>query len=462
VTEFSAMSYPTETPRQQALAFFRAGVAAADPYQAVKNILQAEDSHLRIRLDLADSAKQRIGHWHRIHLIAFGKAARAMAAAARDAIPAHWLAGKGIAVTTYDNVAAVEQIEVLGAGHPLPDAEGLRAAKLVAERALNALRGDLVLVLVSGGGSALLPAPVAAIGLADKIATTDLLLACGASINQINCVRKHLSSLKGGGLARLAAPADLHALILSDVLGDDLSAIASGPTVADDSTFSDAIAILQAYKVWEQVPASVRSYLQQGEQGLQAETPKSGDEIFENTSHTLIGGNTISVDAVLNVTAEHDYMTDLYSKHLCGEARLAAEKLVIHAKALLDNGLKQPTAIIAGGETTVTLSGKGKGGRNQEMALAFALSAEQHCLTCEWTFLSGGTDGRDGPTDAAGGIVDSGTLQRIRQAGFDPVAMLNNNDAYPALQAANDLLLTGATGTNVADLQILLLSPNNE
>jgi hydroxypyruvate reductase len=452
------MPYPTETLRQQATAFFQAGVAAADPYQAVKSALLADDKHLHPRPDLADAVKLRTGNRPGIHLIAFGKAACAMAAAARDTIPAHRLAGKGIAVTIYDNVSAVDQIEVIGAGHPLPDASGLRAAKLVADRARNARHGDLVLVLVSGGGSALLPAPASTISLADKIATTNLLLACGADINQINCVRKHLSLLKGGGLAKLAAPADLHALILSDVLGDDVSAIASGPTVADDTRFADAIAVLKSYKVWEQIPDSVQSHLRQGEQGLLAETPKSGDEIFKNTSHMLIGSNGISVDAVLNA-AKQDYRTDLYSKHLSGEARLAAGKLAIYAKILQTNGQKQPTAIIAGGETTVTLTGNGKGGRNQEMALAFALAAEQHGLDGHWTFLSGGTDGRDGPTDAAGGIVDSGTLQRIRQAGLDPMAMLNNNDAYSALKAANDLLITGATGTNVADLQILLLSP---
>ncbi|MDD1620991.1 MAG: DUF4147 domain-containing protein [Methylococcaceae bacterium] len=455
------MPYPTEILRQHAIAFFQAGVAAADPYLAVMRVLMADGEHLQLRLDLADAAKPRTGNWPRIHLIAFGKAARAMAAAARDTIPLHRLVGRGIAVTNYDNASNLENIDVIGAGHPLPDTEGLRAAKIIAERARNAQHGDLVLVLVSGGGSALLPAPADVLTLEEKIATTDLLLACGASINQINCVRRHLSRLKGGGLARLAAPADLHALILSDVIGDDVSAIASGPTVPDDTTFSDAIAVLQSYKVWEQVPNTVQAYLKQGAQGLQPDTPKSGDAIFENTSYTLIGSNTISVDAVVSA-AKQDFHVELYSKHLRGEARLAAEKLAIYAKNLLTKGITQPTAIIAGGETTVTLSGNGKGGRNQEMALAFALAAQQHGLTSEWSFLSGGTDGRDGPTDAAGGIVDSGTLLRIRQTGLDPLAMLNHNDAYPALKAANDLLMTGATGTNVADLQILLLSPNNE
>lgn len=456
------MPIPTEVLRRQAIAIFQAGVAAANPYRAVKTCLRVEDGKISIGPIDHHAAPHRTGHWQRIHLIAFGKAACAMASAARDAIPADRQAGKGIAVTTYGNVASVENFDVLGAGHPLPDASGLRAAKLVAEHARQAQAGDLVLVLVSGGGSALLPYPADTISLDEKIATTNLLLACGADIKQINCVRKHLSQLKGGGLAKLAAPADLHALILSDVLGDDLSAIASGPTVADDSTFAEAIAILKSHKIWDCIPASVQSHLQLGTQGLKAETPKSGDAIFQNTSHTLIGSNTISVDAMLSAATEQGHRVEPYSKNLCGEARIAAEKLALHAKVLTANNQKQTTAIIAGGETTVTLSGSGKGGRNQEMALAFALAAEQCGLTGDWSFLSGGTDGIDGPTDAAGGLVDNGSLQRIRLAGFDPAAMLADNDAYPALKAANDLLMTGATGTNVADLQILLLHPVNE
>lgn len=383
-----------------------------------------------------------------------------MVAAARDTLRQR-MAGKGIAVTTYDNVVALDNVEVIGAGHPLPDASGMGAAKRIVERIGSARPGDLILVLISGGGSALLPAPAEGIALEEKIATTNLLLACGASISEINCVRKHLSRLKGGGLAKFANGIDLHALILSDVLGDDLSAIASGPTVADDTTFDDAIAVLRAHRVFERIPANVRHYLLEGARGRRPETPKSGSAIFSMTSHTLVGSNTISVDAVVKA-AESDYPTEIYSRRLCGEARVAAENLVVHAKNLQAKGLKQPMAIIAGGETTVSLSGNGKGGRNQEMALAFALAAENHKLSGEWTFLSGGTDGIDGPTDAAGGIVDGNTLRRIRAAGLDPITMLKDNDAYRALNAANDLLITGATGTNVADLQILLLHPANE
>jgi hydroxypyruvate reductase len=450
------MSAAKLSSREQASALFQAGVAAADPYLAVKRFLKADDTLLHIG---SAQTGYRSGNWHGIHLIAFGKAACAMADAAQELIPQPWLIGKGIIVTTYDNVDVVENFHVFGAGHPLPDASGLHAAKTIAKRLSNTRPGELVLVLVSGGGSALLPYPAGNIRLADKIATTQLLLACGATINQINCVRKHLSRLKGGGLAQIAAPADLHALILSDVLDNDLSTIASGPTVADDTSFADAVAILQSYNIWQQVPPNVQMHLQLGLQGLHTETPKSGDPVFQHAGHTLVGSNAISVDAVLDSASSLGYQPQLYSKQLCGEARVVAKQLVQHA-IVLSTGLTQPTALIAGGETTVTLKGKGKGGRNQEMALAFALAAEEQGLNCPWTFLSGGTDGRDGPTDAAGGIVDNHTLQRIRDAALDPAAMLNDNNAYPALKAANDLLLCGATGTNVADMQILLLHPN--
>ncbi|MDD1635964.1 MAG: glycerate kinase [Methylococcaceae bacterium] len=450
----------TSLTRKNALSIFQAGVAAADPYQAVKSCLLANDQQLEILLNLDDKAQKRTGKWSKVHLIAFGKAACGMAKAAQEIIPSQLLADFGIAVTNYENVTTIDNIEVIGASHPLPDEAGLYAAKKCAERISRAQKGELVLVLISGGGSALIPYPVDSISLQEKIATTDLLLASGATINQINCVRKHLSKLKGGGLARLAIPADLHALILSDVLGDDLSAIASGPTVPDPSTYDDAIAVFTAKGIWNNVPAPVQQYLEQGKLGQAPETPKPGDKAFENATYTLIGGNAISVSATLKAAQNLGYEAQLYNAHLCGEARNAAEKWVRYAKHVIDNGIDKSLALIAGGETTVTLKGNGRGGRNQEMALAFAIAAQQYDLTGHWTFLSGGTDGRDGPTDAAGGIVDQNSITRMIQSGIDPVAMLNNNDSYTALKSSQDLLNTGPTGTNVADLQVLLIHPN--
>jgi hydroxypyruvate reductase len=445
--------------RQDAALIFQAGIDAANPYQAVKHCLFATDNHIEIFLDPDNPNIKRTGNWEKIHLVAFGKAACMMAKAAQEIIPAEMLAEKGIAVTNYENEMSVNHFDVYTAGHPLPDLAGLNAAKIIAERAKKARQNELVLVLVSGGGSALVPYPVDGISLDEKIAATELLLASGATINQINCVRKHLSQLKGGGLARMTAPADLHALILSDVLGDDLSAIASGPTIADESTFADAIAVFQSKKIWHKLPENIKKLLEKGVLNKIAETPKPNDSIFVHTGHTLIGSNTISVKAIEAAAKKLNYDALLYSDQLTGESRDEAEKLVIYTKELIDRGIDKPLALLAGGETTVTLMGKGRGGRNQEMALAFAIAARQHHLPDCWVFLSGGTDGIDGPTDAAGGLIDPSTYQRITDARLNPVDGLAENDSYTVLKKAHDLLDIGATGTNVADLQVLLIQP---
>jgi glycerate 2-kinase len=442
--------------RTSALTIFQAGITAADPYKAVKRCLSTEHNQLQILLN--DKGEKRTSNWAKIHLIAFGKAACPMVKAAIDTIPAHYLGSK-IAVTNYENFNPIPGVNVIGAGHPMPDEAGFNAAKRCAEIAQNAKTGELVLVLVSGGGSALIPYPVDAVSLQDKIRTTDLLLASGATINQVNCVRKHLSQLKGGGLARLVAPADCHALILSDVIGDDLSAIASGPTVPDGTTFTDASGLLKAKDIWHKVPPSVCHYLESGQQGKAMETAKPGDPCFANTSHTLIGSNALSVRSVMKAAQEQGFDTILYSDKLCGEARDEAKKLLQFALTHTSATGNRPIALLAGGETTVTLKGNGRGGRNQELALAFAIQAHEQGLPGNWVFLSGGTDGRDGPTDAAGGMVDSGTIQRMQAAGVNPAELLANNDSYTALKTSDDLLMTGATGTNVADLQILLFQP---
>ena len=446
--------------REDALQIFQAGIEAANPYLAVKRAINVAEHHLEFNLDLKTPDKTRIGRWSKIHLIAFGKAACAMAKAVQDVIPAQLLDYQGIVVTNYENRIELDHLTVIGAGHPLPDAAGLHAANLIAQQVKNAQQGELVLVLISGGGSSLLPYPTQPINLAEKMTTTDLLLSCGATIQEINCVRKHLSQLKGGQLVRLAYPADVHALILSDVLGDDLSAIASGATVPDNTSFADAIAVLSRYQVWDKVPAAVQQVLEQGNSGRLKETPKSGDPIFKRNSHVLVGSNRISVNAIILAAQEKGYQAQLYSQSLCGIAREEAEKLALHVKKLFDNGLTVPTALLSGGETTVQLKGTGQGGRNQEMALAFAMAAKKYCVPPCWTFLSGGTDGRDGPTEAAGGIVDANSLDRMRKAHVNPTNRLNNNDSYTALKSSDDLVITGATGTNVADLQILLIHPS--
>lgn len=449
------MTFPTQLPELRALAqqILATGIAAANPHTALTPFLTINtQQQLQIVLN---NGHARHAPWRKIHLCAFGKAACAMTEACLEIIPSTMLAASPLIITNYDNVRSIDNAIVIGAGHPLPDAAGLLAAQQLIQQLETAHADDLVLVLISGGGSALLPLPVPSVTLADKIVTTHYLVSSGATINEINCVRKHLSLLKGGGLTKYAYPAEVHALILSDVMGDDISSIASGPTVPDYSTFAEALTVLKNYRLLDKVPNAVHHYLSQGVVGNVAETPKITDPIFKHSAYTLIGSNSMSVNAMLAKTQELALPAHIYQHQLCGDVREEAEKWVCFAKKCTS-----PVALIAGGETTVRLTGNGQGGRNQEFALAFALAAEQYQLEATWVFLSAGSDGRDGPTNAAGGLVDSTTLTRIRAMQHNPDTLLQNNDSYTALAYSNDLLLTGATGTNVADLQLMLIHPN--
>jgi hydroxypyruvate reductase len=442
------------TLRQRARDIFQAGVGAADPESAVARTLVDRSGRLEVRRGSGDV---RAKAWTGVRVLAFGKAACAMARAAGQVIPKGLFHAPGIAVTNYENMAELSGFQVTGAGHPLPDENGVKGAAAIAAAAGEAGTGELVLVLISGGGSALLPYPAEGLTLADKVATTDLLLASGADIGEMNTVRKHLSRLKGGGLARLAAPADLHALILSDVLGDDLSTIASGPTAPDPTTFADAQAVLTRTGVWDRASAPVRDHVTRGVRGEVPETPKPGDPVFASAEATLVGSNAVSLEAMRAAAEAAGHAVLVHSERLEGEARDAGGGFAAAAAEAIEPQDRRPLVLVAGGETTVTIKGGGRGGRNQEMALAFALAAEKCGLSGHWAFLSGGTDGRDGPTDAAGGLVDPDTCARIRAAGGDIDALLGDNNSYEALRLAGDLLMTGATGTNVADLQVLVI-----
>jgi hydroxypyruvate reductase len=404
--------------RARALEIFRAGVAAADPARAVRRALDARP------LPAPGARGRRV-------VIAAGKAARAMMAAALEVTGP---SAGALVVANHENARPLAGAEVLGAGHPVPDAAGARAA----ERVLAAVSGlgadDRVLVLLSGGASALLPAPVEGVSLADKAEVNRLLLASGADITEMNLVRQALSRIKGGGLVRAAHPAPVTALILSDVIGDDLRVVASGPTCPPIGTRADAVAALRARGLWERVPQSVRRAL------TELPDPPPPPPPADNR---LVGSNAMSLAAMGQAAGVAPEPAPLV-----GDVAEAAARVV----ASLDG----PGIRLFGGETTVVVRGEGLGGRNQELALRVALLAEAAGWAGPWVFLSGGTDGRDGPTDAAGGLVDDGTLARIRAAGRDPAADLARNDSYPALKAAGDLLVTGPTGTNVADLQVLI------
>jgi hydroxypyruvate reductase len=400
--------------RAEALRLFRAGVAAADPAAAVARALSG--------------FARPPG---RLVLVAFGKAAVRMAAAAMPLVRPD----AAIVVTTDENAAPVPGARVFAAGHPMPDARGLAAARAVIAAAAGLGAEDALLALVSGGGSALLPAPVAGVSLEDMAAVNRLLLASGAPIGAVNLVRQNLCRLKGGGLARLAAPARVTALILSDVIGDDLRAVASGPTAAPLGDAAAAAAVLRAQGLWDAVPAAVRAH-------LAAAPPAPPVPAADNR---LIGSNALSLAAMAAAAPG----ARVIAAPLVGDVAAAAARIRAEAR---------PGITLWGGETTVTLRGTGRGGRNQELALRLALlAAAAGDWPAGWAFLSAGTDGRDGPTGAAGGLVDAGSLVRMRAAGIDPAARLADNDSHAALAAAGDLIVTGGTGTNVADLQVLVL-----
>lgn len=400
--------------RDQARAIFNAGVAAADPYLAVGKALDADP----------------VQGGDKTLILAVGKAAMRMAAAAVERVCGDV---ETIVITNYENAHDVDYATVYAAGHPVPDESGAKASRHVITKLKPLGKNDRVLALISGGGSALMPAPVDGIRLADKAEVNRLLLGCGAEIAEMNLVRQQLSTLKGGGMLRMAAPATLRALILSDVVGDDLRIIASGPTVGPHGTPKQAVELLKSDGIWDQMPARVKTH-------LLAPAPDHGP--LPKAQNLLVGSNPISVVAMK--AAAPDAL--VFNEPLVGDVAQAAE---IIAKS--GHGIT-----LFGGETTVLIKGDGLGGRNQELALRVALLAEKQGWDGDWVFLSGGTDGRDGPCDAAGGLVDNATLKRMRDAGISPQEMLDNNDSYHALQASHDLLMTGATGTNVADLQVLI------
>ena len=411
------------------------GVAAADPVAATASALG--------ELDLRAQACGRTA------VLAVGKAAFGMTEAAAQ-ILGDRLQPSDVLLVTHDEAVGPARFGPLRSGHPLPDARGFAAAREVERRAAALGADDLALVLISGGASALLPAPAPGIGLEEKLEVTRQLLRGGATIHELNAVRKHLSTTKGGGLLRQLRPARVVTLALSDVIDDDPSVIGSGPTAPDPSTFADAYAVLERCGVLRSCPASVRRRFEAGISGGLEETPKPGDPVFDAAIYRIVGGNRTSVRAM---AATCGAAVEIEPAPLEGEAREIGAALARRFAAAA------PSAYVAGGETTVTVRGGGSGGRSQELALAFALEAAKGPLADrdDWVFLAAGTDGRDGPTDAAGGIVDASTVDRIRRAGVDPVAALDDNDSYRALDAGGALLRTGATGTNVADVVVFLV-----
>ena len=420
--------------RRHARAVFQAALRAADPADAVAR-------HL---------ARVNPERYRNIYVVGAGKAGAGMARAAERVLGRSIT--RGLLNTKYGHTAPLRRIELNECGHPVPDQQGVEGARRIAEIAAGAGAGDLMLCLISGGASALLPFPAPPVTLAQKQETTKLLLACGATIHEINAVRKHISAIKGGQLARLAYPAHVLSLLLSDVIGDNLDVIGSGPTAPDASTFAGVRAILEKYEIFDRVPDTIRERIEQGVRGEIPGTPKPGDPAFKRVRNVIVGSNRLAVDAAARRARELGFRPLVLSTEIEGETREIARMHAAIAREIVHTGrpVKPPACVISGGETTVKLRGQGLGGRNQEFTLAAAIDIAG---LPQVVVLSAGTDGSDGPTDAAGAIADGGTLAR------DPRArrFLDDNDSYHYFAGLHDLIVTGPTHTNVMDVRLMLV-----
>jgi hydroxypyruvate reductase len=390
----------------------------------------------------------------RVYVVGAGKAGAPMAQAVEEILGERVTAGQ--LNVKYGYTLPTRIVKLVEAGHPIPDEAGVHGAQRIAALLGDTRPEDLVLCLISGGGSALMTSPAEGLTLGDMRTLTNLLLRRGATINEMNTIRKHLERLKGGGLARLAYPARVASLILSDVVGNPLDTIASGPTVADQSTFAEAYRLLERYGLLVDAPPAVVAHLRRGVEGAIPETPKPGDPTLARTRNVIIASNDLAVRAAQRAAEELGFHTLVLSTYVEGEAREVGKVLAAIAREIVASGrpIPRPACVIASGETTVTVKGQGKGGRNQEMALMAAMrlsGLEDVAIVCL------ATDGSDGPTDASGALADGNTLYRAANLGLDPREHLERNDSYPFFAALQDLLLTGPTNTNVNDLALILV-----
>ena len=455
ITSHSLQQHPLGAAAQTIL---QAALAAVEPSHAVLQVLIRQDNLLKVQGHVFD-----LNYFQRVFVFGAGKAGAPMAAAAAEVLGERLTGGMLIVKDGHLPAAGEcpDRIQFVEAAHPIPDERGVQATLQMMNLFEATESNDLVIFLVSGGGSALLTAPTPPVTLANLQQLTATLLACGATIQEINTIRKHLDAVKGGGIARLVAPAALITLILSDVVDSPLEIIASGPTVPDPSTYMEALAVLEKYELGGHVPAVIERQLQRGAAGDLAETPKPGSPVFNSTLNCIIASNLQALQAAAYQAGELGFNTCVLNSHLQGEAREVGELLAVqaqHACTLMRAG-DAPLCLLAGGETTVTLHGSGLGGRNQELALSLVagLAGLPNVLA-----VCLATDGGDGPTNAAGAVVTEQTRARAQILGLEVPHFLDNNDAYHFFQPLGDLLLTGPTRTNVNDLVLICIQDNLE
>ncbi len=440
--------------RSEAEEIFKSSVKAVDPYNAVKRFVRVEDNSLILSVKDQTMVKLDLMKYDRISIVGGGKATAPMARAIEDLLgdKIH----QGLINVKYGFTQPLAITKITEANHPLPDQNGVKGTRKIIDFLQSAGEKDLIFSLISGGGSALLPQPAGKISLSEKQELTSSLLACGASIDEINTVRKHISSSKGGQMARAAYPATTVNLMLSDVVGDKMDVIASGPFTPDSSTFKEVLEIFNKYDL-EDISTTIREHIMAGIEGQIPETPKANDPVFEPVFNIIVGSNILALEAAREKAQALGYETLILSSAVEGETREVALVHSAIAKEIVRTGrpIPPPACIISGGETTVTIRGKGLGGRNQEFGLAAAMDIVD--LPPRVVILSGGTDGNDGPTDAAGAVVDPFTVKRGEGEGMRAADFLNDNDAYHFFEKTKDLLMTGPTNTNVMDVRLILV-----
>ena len=443
------MDSAKKTSFREAEAIFRAGVAAVDPEELVKKVLNISGGDL-----VVGDIRYSLSHLRNIYLMGAGKASGRMARGVASVLGARIT--DGMIILPHGTPPDHRGGEFRFGAHPIPDRIGIQATVEIMTIARNAAQDDLVIVLLSGGGSALLSAPAEGILLEDLQIISEVLLKCGASISELNTVRKHLSRIKGGGLARILKPALVITLIISDVVGDDPAVIASSPTAPDPTSFRDCLEIIDRYEIREKVPSRIMARLKRGRGGMIPDTPDGASPVFEKVRNIIIGNNRLALRGAAEEARRLGYQTIIISDRITGDTHRAAELHCALAAAvkMSNRSHSHPLCILSGGETTVAVKGPGLGGRNTEFVLACARKI------AGWrglTILSGGTDGIDGSSPAAGAICDGATISRGKEIGLNAGDFLNRNDSYTYFQALDDLLITGPTGTNVMDIRILLV-----
>ena len=437
---------------EQLLEIFKHGVSSVQPNNILDNFIKVKSK----KIIVTEGSKQKIySKINRVFPVCIGKASVDMAKKIKKIFKdSNFQIEKGILIVNKENFSKVKGFKCFSSGHPIPNRNGLDAS-IFLENYLGKLeKNDLVLIFISGGGSALAPYPVDGISLEEKIIINKILLESGANIKEINIVRKHLSKLKGGNLVKICNPAYVHSFILSDVIGDDLSSIASGMTTYDNSTFRDVKKILNKYKIWTKIPKNIKNHINNGEKKKELETPEKNNQIFRKTNNTLIGSNNLCLNNMKNLCKKYNINSKIWFKNIDGDVKKISKKFSNNIKKIK---YKTPVLLISGGETTVKVNGKGKGGRNQEFALYFAIEMKKINPSKSFIILSAGTDGRDGPTNAAGGILNQGSLEKIKKKKVNLEKELLNNNSYQVLKKINSLVIIDGTNTNVADVQLIYL-----